>query len=159
EAEMVFLIGANNANFPCKGSEHPVVEMVKVEEYNKLEEERRLFYVAMSRAKLHLYISYTGKKPTNFMTSDMINMIDGGTENAGFKDQTSNNDIISKIREWRRLKSKEMGVPAFMIINDLTMMDLASKLPLTKLELNNIKGLGPTKIMRWGDEILNVLQS
>ncbi|MBW3019915.1 ATP-dependent DNA helicase UvrD2 [Candidatus Woesearchaeota archaeon] len=159
EAEMVFLIGANNANFPCKGSEHPVVEMVKVEEYNKLEEERRLFYVAMSRAKSHLFISYTGKKPTNFMSSDMINMIEGGKENSGFKEQSSSNDVTSKLREWRRLKSKDMGVPAFMIINDLTMMDLVNKMPTTRLELNYIKGLGPTKIMRWGDEILDVLQS
>ncbi|MFH1683150.1 MAG: UvrD-helicase domain-containing protein, partial [Candidatus Woesearchaeota archaeon] len=47
EAELVFVLGCNGLNFPCKGSEHPVVDLVKLDEYDKEEEERRLFYVAM----------------------------------------------------------------------------------------------------------------
>ncbi|RLG14674.1 MAG: hypothetical protein DRN66_01350 [Candidatus Nanohalarchaeota archaeon] len=58
-------MGAEPGNyFSCKGTEHPVVDMIKVEEYNK-EEERRLFYVAISRAKEILYLTYSGKKPAH----------------------------------------------------------------------------------------------
>jgi len=67
EAEMVFVIGANSSNFPCKASEHPVMEEIKMYDYDKEEEERRLFYVAVSRARNKLYLTYTGKKPTYFV--------------------------------------------------------------------------------------------
>ena len=75
EAEMVFVIGCTQKNYPCKGSEHPVVDMVKVDEYDKEEEERRLFYVALSRARTYLYMSYSGKKHTYFINDKMANMV------------------------------------------------------------------------------------
>jgi superfamily I DNA/RNA helicase len=67
EAEMVFVIGVNGINFPCKASEHPVIEEIKMYNYDREEEERRLFYVAVSRARNKLYLTYTGKKPTYFI--------------------------------------------------------------------------------------------
>ncbi|HII29665.1 TPA: ATP-dependent helicase, partial [Candidatus Woesearchaeota archaeon] len=76
EAEMVFVVGCNSINFPCKGTEHPVIEMVKMDEYDKEEEERRLFYVAMSRAKKSLYLTYSGRRPTNFITKEMWNILE-----------------------------------------------------------------------------------
>jgi superfamily I DNA/RNA helicase len=74
EARVVFVIGATSLNFPCRGSEHPVVDMIKVDEYNKEEEERRLFYVALSRAKEQLYISFSGQRPTYYLTTEMKKM-------------------------------------------------------------------------------------
>jgi len=72
EAKKVFVIGANEQNFPCKAGDNPAIEMVKMDDYNKEEEERRLFYVAISRAKEILYITYSGKKPTYFINNDML---------------------------------------------------------------------------------------
>ena len=74
EAKKVILIGANEQNFPCKASDHPAVELIKNDEYDKLEEEKRLFYVAISRAKERLYLTYSGKKPTYFITNEMKNL-------------------------------------------------------------------------------------
>lgn len=74
EAKKVFVIGANEQNFPCKASDHPAIEMVKTDSYNKEEEERRLFYVAISRAKEILYVTYSGKKPTYFINDEMRKM-------------------------------------------------------------------------------------
>jgi superfamily I DNA/RNA helicase len=74
EAKRVFVIGANDQNFPCKATDHPAIEMIKKEDYNREEEERRLFYVALSRAKESLYITYTGKKPTYFISDKMKTM-------------------------------------------------------------------------------------
>ncbi|MBT3642840.1 UvrD-helicase domain-containing protein [archaeon] len=71
EAKKVFVIGCNEQNFPCKASDHPAVEMVKTEHFDKLEEERRLFYVAISRAQDILCLTYSGKKPTYFITDEM----------------------------------------------------------------------------------------
>lgn len=75
EAKKVFVIGANDLNFPCKASDHPAIEMIKNQEYNREEEEKRLFYVAISRAKESLYITYTGKKPTYFINDKMQKMV------------------------------------------------------------------------------------
>ncbi len=76
EAKKVFLIGCNEQNFPCKASDHPAIEMIKTNNYDKLEEEKRLFYVALSRAKEHLTLTYSGKKPTFFITNEMLKMVD-----------------------------------------------------------------------------------
>ncbi len=76
EAEVVFLIGCGNLNFPCRNSEHPITEMIKMYEYDREEEERRLFYVAISRAKNYLYMTYSGKRHTYFITKDMFEEID-----------------------------------------------------------------------------------
>ena len=76
EAKMVFVIGCTSSNFPCKTSEHPIIDMVKSDDYDKEEEERRLFYVALSRAKETLYLSYHGKNITHFINRDMKNIID-----------------------------------------------------------------------------------
>jgi superfamily I DNA/RNA helicase len=72
EAKLVFLIGANEQNFPCKASDHPVLELVKTTSYDREEEERRLFYVAISRAKEKLYLTYSGTKPTYFIVDEML---------------------------------------------------------------------------------------
>jgi superfamily I DNA/RNA helicase len=71
EAKQVYVIGCNYLNFPCRANEHPVIELIKVEEYDKDEEERRLFYVALSRAKETLCLTYSGRKHTSYITDSM----------------------------------------------------------------------------------------
>jgi len=77
EAKVVFVIGCTEQNFPCKASDHPVIEIAKmgITEYDKEEEEKRLFYVAISRAKEKLYLSYSGKKHTYFINDEMKKML------------------------------------------------------------------------------------
>lgn len=74
EAHLVFVIGCNSQNFPCKASDHPVRELLKTYEYDKEDEEKRLFYVAISRAKEKLILTYS-KKPTYFITDEMMRII------------------------------------------------------------------------------------
>lgn len=75
EAKTVFVIGASEQNFPCKASDHPIIEMVKQENYNKEAEELRLFYVAISRAKENLFITHSGKRPTYFINEEMEKLL------------------------------------------------------------------------------------
>ncbi len=152
EAELVFLIGANNINFPCKASEHPVVDMVKVDEYDKEEEERRLFYVAMSRARSHLYISYTGKKPTRFINDEMLEIINKNNFSV-----SKAGKVIERLRAWRKDIAKKKGLPPYTILKDKTLFDIALKMPQSEQELENINGLGPVKIMKYGQDILDIV--
>jgi superfamily I DNA/RNA helicase len=189
EAEMVFVIGCNGNNFPCRTNEHPIIDLVLIDEYDKEEEERRLFYVALSRAKKHLYLTHTAN-PTYFISakmkqmlspkkgsfssasSNMENTISSDTKNALIKNLISgqNNSSISnssikspskKILErltvWRSKLSKKTGLPAFMILHNTTLEEIASKMPQTLRELEDINGLGPIKIQKYGEEILSCI--
>lgn len=78
EANTVFVIGCTSLNFPCKASDHPIMELVRMNDYDKEEEERRLFYVALSRAKNELYLTYSGKSLTRFVNPGMLKILNGG---------------------------------------------------------------------------------
>ena len=158
EAEMVFVIGCTPNNFPCKGSEHPVIDLVKIEEYDKEEEEKRLFYVAMSRAKRILYLTYTSSH-TYFITDQMISLM----REKGFRSKPTlklkqSNDTLTRLKDWRTEISKSSKIPAYCVMHDRTLMDISTKMPSTLSELQDIHGLGPTKIIKYGDQILDIIQ-
>ncbi len=183
EAEMVFVIGCTQNNFPCRGTEHPVVEMVKLEEYDKEEEEKRLFYVAMSRAKRILYLSYFGGKHTSYITPAMRQFLDVSEQTqfltkmnlplTARKERSSDifkanpmasaslnsaaDDIVTMLKKWRTQKSVVQGVPAYMVLHDATIMELAQKMPITTSDLNEVYGMGDAKIRRYGREILGIV--
>jgi len=178
EAELVFLIGATSQNFPCKGTEHPVVEMIKVNEYDKEEEERRLFYVGMSRAKKSLRITYSGSKPSYFITPEMTvmfnkdklnlkkkltNVSTSSSNNTNYpnlykiqKTKSNNKDAeaIASLKEWRLELSRKYKIPAYRILTDRTIFDIVDKMPASIGELNSIHGLGMAKISKYGEDIL-----
>ena len=164
EAELVFVIGCTSVNFPAKGSEHPVIDMVKVEEYDKEEEEKRLFYVAMSRAKKTLFLTYSGKKCTSFITQQMMDLL-GAKQAAQIKLQKSKSpsqqqyaaEVIERLKEWRRELARKQGIPAYLILHDRTIIELAQQMPSTKEDLEGITGLGPMKIVKYGEEILKIV--
>ena len=160
EAETVYMLGCTTFHFPSKGSEHPVIDMVKVEEYDKEEEERRLFYVAMSRAKNTLYICYSGNSHTYFITEPMLNLLEERKIKINTlqkKVSDKSNSVIARLKDWRSQISKENNVPAYIIMHDRTIIDISIKMPTTTTELQEVHGLGPTKIMRYGEQILDVI--
>ncbi|MFH1249005.1 MAG: UvrD-helicase domain-containing protein [archaeon] len=154
EAKIVFVVGCTSLNFPCRASEHPVIEMVKAEEYDKEAEERRLFYVAMSRAAEKLHLTYSGKKPTYFISEGMMEIIEGVKRESKGGDEKA---LLEQLKKWRIRKSKEEKVPAYCIFTDLTLNELASKRPKTSKELEDIYGIGKTKIMKYGEEVLDIV--
>tara|TARA_Y100000310_G_scaffold149140_1_gene148453 strand:+ start:624 stop:2762 length:2139 start_codon:yes stop_codon:yes gene_type:complete len=165
EAKMVFVVGCTPNNFPCKGSEHPVIDMVKVEEYDKEEEERRLFYVAMSRAKETLYLSYSGNHYTKFINIEMKNLLDIKTpkieipKTKNYKLTGASSDLLSKLKDWRRDISTSQNIKPFMVLHDRTLLELIEKSPLDIKDLDTIHGFGPTKIMKYGEDILDMIKS
>jgi len=72
EAHEVYVIGCTKKNFPCRATEHPVMGLVKMYEYDREEEERRLFYVAVSRAKEKLYLTYSGSGHSYFINEEIL---------------------------------------------------------------------------------------
>jgi|TARA_B100002003_G_scaffold240308_1_gene260726 superfamily I DNA/RNA helicase len=162
EAEMVFVMGCTSLNFPCRGSEHPVIDMIKVNEYDKEEEEKRLFYVAMSRAKNHLILTYPGKKHTHFITKEMLKLfgkekVQMEIETQDYSKEKFTGDLNDRLRNWRRNTCSKMNLPPYMVMHDKTLIELAQKRPTTKQELETIHGMGPARIMKYGDELIDLI--
>ena len=157
EAEIVFIAGANSINFPCKASEHPVLEMIKSEDpYNKKSEELRLFYVGITRVKTKLVISYSGNI-TKFIPREYLeNNFPAHLQNKSLN-QYIKKDLYSDLREWRRETAKLFHVPAFQILSDRVLLQIAKVKPKDFVELEAIPGIGPAKLNKFGDDLLDVV--
>ena len=70
EADYVIILGMEHGKhgFPSEKATHPLLEMLlpKAEDF-KYAEERRLFYVALTRAKHHVYLIADGNKVSSFI--------------------------------------------------------------------------------------------
>ncbi len=182
EAHIVFVIGCTTLNFPCKAPEHPIIDMINIYNYDKEEEERRLFYVALSRAKNILYLTYSGKSYTRFINQKMLEYINipkhvtkqntnftqknlhaKSTELTGSLNITGNLnrdlDILSQLKLWRKELSEKLSLPAYIIMHDKTLIELATKMPINLEELREISGIGPSKLERYGQDILNIINA
>ncbi|WP_332328249.1 RecQ family ATP-dependent DNA helicase [Endozoicomonas sp. GU-1] len=63
------------------------------------------------------------------------------------------------LRQWRRCHAEEQNVPAYVILNDKTLMELIKVRPQSHLELSRITGIGQFKLEKYGDDLLAVLGS
>jgi DNA helicase-2/ATP-dependent DNA helicase PcrA len=64
---------------------------------------------------------------------------------------------VEALREWRLERARERQVPAYVIFTDATMEALAEALPGDTDSLLAISGIGPDKVSRYGDALLELL--
>ena len=67
--------------------------------------------------------------------------------------------IALALRTWRKDKSNELQQPEFMIFPNATLQALAKGKPRSMNELEKIKGMGPAKITRYGDDLMAILNA
>ena len=68
--------------------------------------------------------------------------------------------VLNRLKAWRRRKAEAMGpVPAYHIYTDQTLKALAHAQPQTLEALLQIRGIGPAKSQRFGQETLEILRS
>ncbi len=71
------------------------------------------------------------------------------------EDQQSRFEIL---RRWRKQKSSELDVPAFVVFSDQTLRLLAIKNPQTIAQLEDIHGIGESKLEKFGWDIIAELR-
>ena len=65
--------------------------------------------------------------------------------------------VIEELKRWRLARARKDEVPAYVIFHDSTLEAIAARHPAQLEELADIHGIGPTKLERYGAEIIALL--
>jgi ATP-dependent DNA helicase RecQ len=65
--------------------------------------------------------------------------------------------LVAELRAWRTTRARADGVPAYVVLHDATLDELAARRPRSRSELAAVKGFGPTKLERYGRDLLELL--
>jgi DNA helicase-2/ATP-dependent DNA helicase PcrA len=140
----------------AKGLEFDAVFLPRLDEgelpsrRGDVDEERRLLYVGITRARRHLFITWSGK-PSRFL-EEISNQIAPAR-----KLIAGGGPVFDALKQWRGERAKEDAVPAYVVFHNTTLAEIAERQPRTLAELALIAGVGPTKLERYGEDVLRVL--
>lgn len=169
EWEAVFLIG-------CSDGLLPLARVGK--DPDAIEEERRLTYVGVTRAKRHLRLSFAKsrsaggratRKPSRFLTG--VWPIEGGQKARAPKSRHAADAqkqflagadpadiaVFERLRAWRMEVATLLGLPAYVVLTDVALRDIATARPRTLKHLGMLKGIGPVKLHTFGPAVLAVI--
>jgi DNA helicase-2/ATP-dependent DNA helicase PcrA len=137
----------------------------------EIAEERRLLYVGLTRARRHLFLSWaerreSRRRPSRFLAAlegrasvpGRVTVLPGAPMNAGRVARARDDDspLMTALREWRTITAQSDGVPAYVVASDALLIEIADRRPVTLPALGRLKGIGPSKLARWGEEILEI---
>jgi DNA helicase II / ATP-dependent DNA helicase PcrA len=142
----------------AKGLEWEAVLLPRVEEgelpirRGDVEEERRLFYVGMTRAKRHLLVTWEGR-PSRFLDELGVRAAAPPLPKRD-RPVLEQTPAVQALKEWRLGRARADEVPAYVVFNDRTLAELVARTPRTLAELAAVPGIGPAKLERYGAELL-----
>lgn len=137
-----------------------------------LEEERRVFHVALTRCREQVVLLADAAADTPFIddlttapspvtAAEPESRLERSrrTAPAGSFTAPSSDPTDEALRAWRLERSRTDGVPAFVVLHDATIAEIAAAQPRNPRELSRIAGIGPTKLERYGDDILRIVSA
>jgi DNA helicase-2/ATP-dependent DNA helicase PcrA len=156
EWDAVFLAGMSEGLMP--------ISLAETDE--AVAEERRLLYVGVTRARVHLEVSYArsrapggraSRKRTRFLDGIWPDEPDGRPRKGRTRTLlTGEHDaaLFEALREWRRGVAQELDKPAYTVLSDAVLSAVAEVRPTSTMQLARINGIGPAKIDRYGASVL-----
>jgi DNA helicase-2/ATP-dependent DNA helicase PcrA len=170
----------------AKGLEWPFVVIAGVE--NGLipirpddPEERRLFYVAISRAQQHLHLTWArarhkgerlesrepspwlqlietaNQRPPRPSTKQAANYLAEARKNLGKATDSETDLRYQRLREWIDRTARSRRIQSAALLPDHLIAKVATAAPTTISQLETITGLGRSRLERTGPEILAVI--
>ena len=172
----------------AKGLEWPVVHLAGLEQglvpisyartREALAEERRLLYVAITRAQRALHLNWAQQRTfgeRRMSREPSLHLEDIDETCARLRDpqgrrppasprkrrptgpRSAPDDVLVALKAWRAGMARRAAVPAYVIFHDRTLEAVAAARPRTHDQLLALPGLGPVKVNRYGDELLDVV--
>ncbi|MGB0860864.1 MAG: DNA helicase RecQ [Pseudoalteromonas spongiae] len=65
--------------------------------------------------------------------------------------------LYARLKSLRRSIADEHDVPPFVVFNDATLVDMANKLPTNQRQMLAVSGVGETKLKRYGEAFIQVI--
>jgi DNA helicase II / ATP-dependent DNA helicase PcrA len=156
EWDAVFLVGLVDGTVPITHASTP----------EQVEEERRLLYVGVTRARRHLALSWAyaranggrrSRKPSRFLDGIRpVTLLPDRPARA--KQVLSDDPVVQRLREWRLQRSRDDGVPAYVVFDNKTLEEIAARAPTDRGALAAVPGIGPKKLDQYADEVLDLLR-
>jgi hypothetical protein len=81
------------------------------------------------------------------------------SETSAVNSDLSNAELFETLKRWRNMICSETHQPIYMVANQASLQEIATYLPLTKKDLMQISGFGKAKAEKYGDEILEAVES
>jgi DNA helicase-2/ATP-dependent DNA helicase PcrA len=66
--------------------------------------------------------------------------------------------LLADLKDWRLRTSKDMGVPAYVVFTDNTLIAIAETLPIDEATLVAIPGIGARKLEQFGPDVLALVK-
>ena len=178
EWDAVFLVGLTDGTMPIQHAETP----------EEVEEERRLFYVGVTRARTRLALSWAlsrteggrrTRRRSRFLTGIAPDSATpspkgapGRCRNCGGRlltpaqvkigrcancPSSADPDLVDALRTWRKARSTEASVPAFVVFSDATLLAIAERRPTDSAALLAIPGIGRSKLDAYGQDVIGIV--
>lgn len=174
EWKNVFIVGASEGLLPISRAELPAT----------IEEERRLLYVGVTRARNRLQISYARsrsggrsatrrvsrfleplwpeeeKRPARTVKAATVRQqLKGDAERFEQQADADTKKLFATLKDWRLRQARATSKPAFTIMNDVTLRDIATAKPKTLRQLGALRGIGAGRLADFGAEILQMVRA
>ena len=169
EWEAVFLPALEEGTVPIRQATEPA----------ELAEERRLLYVGITRARRHLWLSWATRRTGSGRREgrrSRSRFLDGlvpvaaerqrmaesrGAGSPALRsprvDTADRSPLSNALRAWRTARARTDAVAPFIVFHDSTIEAIAERRPRSMAELRRVPGVGPTKLDRYGEEIIGVV--
>ncbi len=162
EWDAVFVAGAQEGTLPY---------VATIDDPASVEEERRLFYVGITRARRHLMVSWSAarkaggqarRKPSRFLDRllpEQVRVSRAPKRKVALPRQDFDYDetLFEKLRAWRKEISQAESKPAFTVFNDATLKAIAATKPSSPEQLLQVSGVGQAKLENYGDQVLEIV--
>jgi ATP-dependent DNA helicase RecQ len=65
--------------------------------------------------------------------------------------------LFESLRAWRAAEAKAQAIPPYVIFHDSVLREIAAVRPASVAELGQVKGVGASKLERYGARVLDIL--
>ncbi|WP_432985853.1 ATP-dependent DNA helicase UvrD2 [Dactylosporangium sp. CA-233914] len=193
EWDAVFLVGLCEGTLPVIHARTP----------DAVEEERRLFYVGVTRARHTLWLSHAAarqpggrpRRPSRFVPTaapadpasgagaryprrpldkaavagrarrvmavscrvcgtGLVNGADRKLGRCATCPSDLDEELLARLLDWRARLAGIQKIPPFVVFTDVTLSAIAERRPARREELAVIAGIGPRKLLLYGDDVI-----